>query len=376
MTLSNVLPLALFCLASVVRAQVPHAASTARKPHADTSWRQQAVYFSDRKPILGVPTPATRLIAHCSEDGTTFLNEIPGPDATTIPDLYRVTSSGEGLPIRRELPLDFINLSVRDFFAADHTLVTLLEGIRRNDHNDPSAVRETGYFLSLSDPDGTSPKLLTLDLKFKPVKVALFGTGDFLVLGWDEINLLPLLALVKEDGTVRRFVDFDEHQHAAPYTTFGSAKEAEAAPNHVTLGSLQRAAFVPYGQQVLLTYPGTARSVRVLSAMGEDRSIPIALPPGFVLHDVLVSGAGYPLVLRAQPREASPGASTTPARRLFEMNSYNGLLLREFVFAHPGVGDVTCASTTTLSAIFFDAIANPATPSDATELVVATAPRR
>jgi hypothetical protein len=100
---------------------------------------------------------------------------------------------------------------------------------------------------------------------------------------------------------------------------------------------------------VLLTYPGTAKSVGVLSAMGEDRSITIELPGGFVLHDVLVSGAGYPLILRAQPAEVFRRSATAgevnpqqQQQRLFEMNSHNGSLLKEFPFRQttPGRGEV------------------------------------
>src|SRR2546428_546522 len=86
-----------------------------------------------------------------------------------------------------------------------------------------------------------------------------------------------------------------------PFVSYWSMKEAEASERvRAAVASLQRAEFVPYGSQVLLAYPGTARSVRVLSPIGEDRSIPIELPGGFVLHDVLVSGARYPWVLRAE----------------------------------------------------------------------------
>jgi hypothetical protein len=292
----------------------------------------------------------------------------------------------------RKIPVDFTDISVRDFFPADHTLVTLLEATKRDDRSDTSPPREISYFLSLSDYDGGNAKLLPLELKFRPFKVAQFGSGDFLVLGWDEANLLPLLALLKEDGTLRRFIDLEDPRHPEFYTIYGSLKEVESsAKARTALATLQRAEFVPYGSEVLLTYPGTAKGVSVLSAVGEDRSIPIQLPAGFVLHDVLVSGARYPLVLRAQPMEVSEKAATgntdsTP-QRLLEMEARNGTLLREFLFDKPHLDAVTCASGTTLTAIFYDTIADPthpaAGPSDQTpqaqnpaQLVIATAPRR
>jgi hypothetical protein len=133
---------------------------------------------------------------------------------------------------------------------------------------------------------------------------------------------------------------------------------------------------------VLLTYPGTARPISVLSAVGEDRSIPIDLPRGYVLHDVLTSSPSYPLILRAQPAEVS-GKPVNRSQRLFEMNSHNGSLLKEFLFDKPSLDAVKCASTSTLSAIFYDTVAGmgrPAASSDptkpletATQLVIGTA---
>jgi hypothetical protein len=191
--------------------------------------------------------------------------------------------------------------------------------------------------------------------------------------------------------SVRHFVDLDYRHHPEFYATYGSSKEAESSEQgRATLALLQRAEFVPYGSQVLLTYPGTAKSVSVLSAVGEDRSIPIELPGGFVLHDVLVSGAGYPLILRAQQVEISGKSSAVaefnPQQRLFEMNSHNGSLLKEFLFDKPRLDAVKCASASTLTAIFYDAVADPVrlaavssekatTTENATQLVIATAPR-
>jgi hypothetical protein len=115
------------------------------------------------------------------------------------------------------------------------------------------------------------------------------------------------------------------------------------------------------------------------------------MPAGFVLHDVLVSGARYPLVLRAQPiqdsgKPATAGETSNPPQRLLEMSARNGSLLREFVFDKPRIDAVTCAAATSLTAIFPDTIADTAPPAagigeptaatkKVTQVVIATAPR-
>jgi hypothetical protein len=401
MSLLKTLCLASWCLAAMMTAptvaqssqQIEPAAKKARATSAPL-WRQKTIRFSDEKIILGLPRESGRSVTHCSDTGIPFVDlygDSAAPDSPVMPELFSVSPSGEVKSLRRMMPPDFTGISVRDFFAAEHTLVSLLEAVKRDDHTDSSAPREVRYFLSLSDYDGGFAKLISLELRFRPLKVALFGSGDFIVLGWDEDNLLPVLALLKEDGMVRRFVDLDYRHHPEFYATYGSSKEAESSEQgRAVLALLQRAEFVPYGSQVLLTYPGTAKSISVLSAIGEDRSIPIELPGGFVLHDVLVSGAGYPLILRAQPAEISgkstTGAEVNPQQRLFEMNSHNGSLLKEFLFDKPRLDAVNCASASRLTAIFYDTIVDPVHPAavsndhamareNATQLVIATAPR-
>jgi hypothetical protein len=405
-SLLKTLRLISWCLAALMTAALvaqssPQVGPAAKKARAASAppWRQMTIRFSDEKVILGLPHENDRSVTYCSDAGTTFVDlygasSVSGSPA--IPELFRISPSGEVKSLHRMMPSDFTDVSIRDFFAADRTLVTLVEAVKRDrdDHGDTSVPREVRYFLSLSDYDGGFPKLLPLELRFKPLKIAQFGSGDFLVLGWDAPNLLPLMALVKEDGTVRRFIDLDERHHPEFFVTHGSLQEEESSVRTgAALALLQKAEFVPYGSQVLLTYPGTAKSVGVLSAMGEDRSIPIELPGGFVLHDVLVSGAGYPLILRAQPAEVSGKSATAgeanpqqQQQRLFEMNSHNGSLLKEFLFDKPRLDAVKCASASRLTAIFYDTIADTAHPAavsseqakateDPTQLVIATAPR-
>jgi hypothetical protein len=352
-------------------------------------WRQKEIHFSDEKPVIGLPvTGLGGPTGKCSNDGTEFFYVADDTGPSKGPELLSVSSAGDVKNLQRKMPVEYTAISVRDFFAADHTLVALLRADRRDDRGD-ALPRETRYFLSTSDHDGDSAELVSLDLKFKPLKVALFGSGDYLVLGWDEANLLPVLVTLKEDGTIRRFVDLDR-KPTMPYRSFGSMKEAEAAPeSRADLATLQRAAFVPCRSEVLVTYPGTARFVLVLSGGGGDRAIPIQLPSGFVLHDVLVSGGPrYPLVMRVeQKRELSADAKSGPPLmlRMFEMNSNNGSLLQEFYFDKPSIADVECAPDNRLTAIFVDTQANAlrpgaeaaeksaASPEDATQLVIATA---
>jgi|GEM_PF-3257949 len=392
----------LLCLATLLAAtgSAQTATQAAAKPSGNSApvapWPLREIHFLGAKPVLGLPTGEPATHARCANDGTSFIDLYPdsatAQPGASMPELYSVSSTASVKHLARKISADYADISIRDFFVADHTLVTLLHAQRRDDRDTTTEPRDVRYFLSVSDYDGDSARLIPLDVRFKPLKVALFGSGDFLVLGWDESNLLPLLALVKDDGTVRRFMDL-ERKVEPLYKPHSTTKEPERAPEpRPDLATLQRAAFVPYYSQVLLTYPGTARVILVLSSLGVDGAIPIALPGGFVLHDVLPPGERRTLVLRAEEKRDSPPAgkgepTPKPTLRMFEMDAHYGTLLREFYFDKPAIADVTCSPNNKLTAIFYDTVANVAQPGDAdgnkpgestenaTQLVIANSPR-
>ncbi len=326
---------------------------------AGVKLRTTAVQFSRVHPVLGLPLGSSTARAHCSADGTAFY-DLTASGATAGQELYGISTDGGVKHVLRKLPVDYTHVQIRDFYVGDKQLVTLLEADKRDNVADASPPREVNYFLSTSDHDGDLSTLVQVDVRFNPLKIASFGSGDVMVLGWDEGNLLPEIALLKEDGTVRRFVDFDEHRPDAARDQQVNGTQREVIRERVMLEELQGAVFVPYGSEIMLTYPGTTKPIRVLTGVGESRSIPIALPGGYVLHDVLVSSGRGTLVVRAQA-EATGKAATDEATRnshllLLEMSSYNGALLSEFTFAKPQVSDVTCAPNNSLVAVFQDTV--------------------
>jgi hypothetical protein len=337
-----------------------------------------AIRFSVEKPVMGLPIGSSKSRAHCATDGVTFF-DFSKDAATQV--LYSISPQGEVKQVLRKLPVGFSDVSVQDFFAGEGVLATLLEADQRADGTDATAPpKERDYFLSLSDEMGDLSSLVQLQLRFKPVKVARFGSGDALVLGWDEGNLLPVLALLRDDGTIRRFIDFDERRE-----THGD----EAPKERVTLDALRGASFVAYGREVMLTYPGTTKGIRVLSAIADSRAIPLSVPPGYVLRDVLASSGRATLVARMRPAEdldksAREDASPDAKVRMFEFDSTHGALLRELKFEKPAVVDVTCAANFSLTALFYDTVAEkdklPANAGDKaadppTQLVVSTTRR-
>jgi hypothetical protein len=337
--------------------------------------------FSDERPVLGLPLGSSQYKAHCSIDGTAFYDPTANA-AMAGQEMLGVAPDGGVKHVLRKLPIDFTTVTVRDFFAGDRQLATLLEGQKRDEGTSGSPARETDYFLSLEDEAGDLSDLVPLALRFKPVKIARFGSGDVVVLGWDEGNLLPVLAFVGGDGTVHRFIDLDVR--SPDVTSEAAAAKAAAEHTRDTLEMLQGASFVAFGSDVLLTYPGTTKPVRVLNPAGETRLVPITIPVGYVLNDVLVSNARGTMVVRV--KRTDDRKSTAPdagaKMRLLEEDANHGSLIRELIPDKPAVEDVTCAVNWTVSAVFLDTIpdanANVLSGSGAaaaTQLVIATARR-
>ena len=156
--------------------------------------RNMTARFSAEKPVLGMPLGSSTTRAHCSTDGTAFY-DLTASGASAGQQLYGISPDGGVKHLLRKLPIDYTNVLVRDFFAGDKQLVTLLQADKRDDGTDKSPPRVTDYFLSLEGQAGDLSDLVQMSVRFKPVKVARFASGDVMALGWDEGNLLPVLAL-------------------------------------------------------------------------------------------------------------------------------------------------------------------------------------
>ncbi len=365
----------LLAAAIALHAQSGHSATlkAAKASHdAGLTWRQSDVRFLKAKAVLGLPLKKSMSMVRCRSDNTVYFNLDGGPqlsDAAGVPRLYSVTADGEVKSMLRKLPLEFNEVSVLDFFVSEQKVVTLVRATQRED----GRVRETRYFLSSLDLQGDFSRLDAVEGHFEPLKVAVLDDGETVVLGWDQANRLPLLAVMKEDGTARRFL------------------EGAFDPGVVATEVFRTAAFVAYaGGNVLLTFPGTSIAAVELNSGGVVRTIPMAMPAGYLLQDVLYSGPST-LVARAFPepdyyKPRQVPQSQEPQHRLFEFDVRYGTLIRELVPDAPDVTEVTCAGNSSLTAIYYGTVidSNPASGNASdrkagakggAQLVVSTVPR-
>lgn len=353
---------------------------------ARPAWKQKEVSFRDAKPVVGLPGEELSA-SHCSADGTVFfeteshIKNLARPDD----DIYSVAMDGEVKRLHWEMPpLEFNGIEAVDFFTSSSELVTLFHAEKYDP--DKEGPIEKAYFISTSDHDGDGGKLVRLDVKFRPLKVARLGRGDFILLGWDEANLLPELALLKPDGTLRRFIDLDNKPTDGGLDPF-TMKGARAKPSEEEFRALYDAEFSAFGDQVLLAQRWSNAPVHVLSGVGEERKIPVEFPAGFLLRDILPSMGNWTMVVRMtdkRPIRATNLPQPPRVERVFEVDSNHGSLVREFTFDTPSAADVTCAPAGKIAAMYQRQLPDVSVvrdgtdgnkPQPKTELVVATAPR-
>jgi hypothetical protein len=374
---------AMVCLGCglMVVCAAPMAAQTAQ-PVAKTTntqpvWRQKEVSFRDAKPVVGLPGGGPHPRMDASVDGSVFVNVYEDTQLMKGSEVYSVSPDGEVKHLMRPMPPAGFDLFAKiDSFATQHEYVTLLRGEKYENGDGDKPLKEARYFLSLTESDGSDGKVFPLDVKFKPLKIAMFDSGWFLLLGWDEVNLMPEVALLKDDGTLRRFVDLDNRASDGGL----DALSVKGAAKPDTLQLLEQARFSAFGKDVLLVQPGVAAPVHDLTAFGEDRKIPVSYPSGWVMHDVLAGPSQWTMVVRMQPENRGKDAAQQGNyERLFEVEAAHGSLVRELTFETPSVVDVTCAPAGKIAAMYLRPVPDALQTGDGQkpklELVVATAPR-
>jgi hypothetical protein len=322
---------------------------------------------------------------HCSSDGTLYFDGLHNPATEPISQLYSVSSQGEGTHIARILPTDYKRTLVLDLFAGQHSLATLIEASQplSNVNGDLPMI---AYYLSTSDRDGDRRNLTQLKLTFQPKKIAVLESGRFLVLGLDSVNRIPVLAMLETDGTFLRRLDINslDYEHSSDLAT-AYAKPADKNDPGTRLLSTQlsAAAFVPWGSKILLLQAGSRLPLHVFGNGGEEKTIPLALPPGFLLQYILASEEGPVLFVRTQSADefkkfTEAGMIVNPTQQVLEFAVDTGKPIRSFQIKGAQPADIACASNGKFTALYYkigEPSPNTVPQPDDDKLFVASIPR-
>ena len=311
--------------------------------------------------LSGLPvTDALGYPPHCSSEGTTYLEIYDKAElakGVAVAELYSISPTGKITRIQRQYPQNAKDINVLSVYPGDDEIATLLSAEQSSNAEDDPHADTLRYYISLSKSDGTFLKLLTLALKFNPVKIAVLDSGKFAALGVDPLNRLPVLALLDADGTYIRPIDFD----ATPYgpanslKTIFQQKEKTGSSQEATLAAIHLAQFAPYGSKALFYQPGSNLPLRILGSAGEENTIRISPPRGYVLESIVSAPQDGPMIVRVQAISGfaelqAKGVVENPPQKLVELNRYTGEAIRFLNVSGANTQEITCAEADRLIA--------------------------
>lgn len=333
------------------------------KPKLET----RTLDLSRGEPIAAMPPPlATAAPLLCSSDGDIFPVVYASPasgQVSVIPEVYGISPQRVVKHLTIPLPQNFKYSRVENFFPGKYSAVYLVEGIQPQGAAADADSAKYQYFLTRTDRDGDSPEVFKLQLPFEVSKIAVFDSGDVLVLGANTTDLYPVLALLHSDGRLNRILNFDDRAYRDAILSAGTSvarpnESNTSALRRVVLGSLFTAQLIPWGSEILLVQPGSNLPVYRISSAGAVTPVKVTLPGGLLLATIEGSGERDTWLAIAQSVDSfrslnSRGIAENPQERMFEIDPYTGDVLRALEIEGPRGVEVVCGADHKATAIYF-----------------------
>lgn len=210
----------------------------------------------------------------------------------------------------------------------------------------------------------------------------MFSSGQILIVGSDTANLEPVLALLKPDGTLDRRLDLDERPFDSSDDLHKLNKPKSSDSNTVArqyfvMSNLNKAAFAPWGNEILLVQPGSKLPLYRIDASGQINPVSINIPKGYLINSVLGSGSEDSWVITARNPEAfqkfaKTGVIENPQEQMYEVDPLTGNVIDELLVKGPHPGEISCAANKKLSVVYYG---NPPKENVPDQLTYASAQR-
>lgn len=310
-----------FCLflAPMSGAQAPHT-QPARTEKQTTQVKPKDVLpraTLDFKPVGdGLPVSAKDAFLSypfCNADGTFYFNALIPPNSDR--QIIAVSSKGRVNNYSLTSVPGLAHVAPHAMDAEGSNIYVLVDAANRDDLLDHDIKPGTAEVLKYSKPfilhfhdQISAPEEIPLDLPFWPVRFAAMSEGKFVVLGAEQTNQTPVLAVVDGSGQLEHYVD--------AYQNFGTGESITAnAPQWMKndtakmqdRGALQlalsAAQFVHYRGSLLLLLPGSKAKVFTIRSGGEIKSTVLHLPAGFEAESIIPSDSYW--FIRATDGSAS-----------------------------------------------------------------------
>lgn len=190
-----------------------------------------SIEFTEGEPVAGIGAiHAFSMPLECSSDGTLFVNTVQSLDAGRLPAnlapfqqsmlMISVSPTNEA----HSFPLNNIpDLSdIREVaeYPTDSSIVFLLNAASEDKKEKRTYIGSDGqpnettvnsaphhFFLVLFERDGRYSKTIPIEDSFQITRIGMFPDGMYLAYGYDNTDHSPKLALLKEDGTLLKYLE-------------------------------------------------------------------------------------------------------------------------------------------------------------------------
>ena len=228
-------------------------------------------------------------IPQCSSDGSLFIDMLDPKDLDkhTLVSFYE-NKSRTYYP---SLISDLHDVTVLGFYPTKSVVGFLVRGTKEapgggtGSGKSPSGFSWSSYhyYVAEFNLDGTYRESVELPISNPLSRLAIFPSGEFLVVGYDQLNAAVRLLLLDSSGHVSKTLDIPAARTSAgAEAPYGSIEAAHAARNLV--GSI---ALTPYDQDILVWRGGSNDPVLEVGSGGAVREVPLQVPSGFVFVEMV-----------------------------------------------------------------------------------------
>jgi hypothetical protein len=250
------------------------------------------VTFSAGDPVNDIKaSPALILPMQCTGDGALFFDMLQ-PPSFMQQAVYSVTlKSSQSFSVSAIADLHDVH-QINFFPTKDHVFLLVHATKEASPAAGDTVVRQSSYayFVAVFNRQGNYEHSIKLTMHdVLPSHIAVLTSGEYLVTGYDRANDMPRLYLVDSDGQLIRPLVLPEI--LGKYIASDDSTSAKAAMNQSkVLGSILMTA---HGDEVLLWRRGARGPILGIGAKGSTREIPLDVPKGLTLGDVLPSDKSW-----------------------------------------------------------------------------------
>jgi hypothetical protein len=285
-------------------------------PSGQVDLPSERVQFSPATPLPQVnASPVMQDPIHCAPDGAAFVDFVRPPDFRSHL-IYSIDKPDRTVSFSPDQIPGISQVVLISYFPSESKVAFLVYAKPSEQAASDQQTHPGAYFIAIFDRDGKFDKLNKLDLPFAPHNLALFESGNMIVLGEDQTKRISRMALLDSTGVLIRFLD-----PQATISNESAQRGYGSGPGSAMISALSEAQFLPYGQSVLLVAHGTTLPVLVIGESGIDREVQVNLPKDQVIANFIPS-TGPNWFMRSMQPDGANGLGKN--FRVFEMDPQSG----------------------------------------------------